>query len=1303
TPTMSTNPPKRPHPDSGDGVDPNAALPARKRDRADQQINVLPEGSQSVSLDATVDSLAFTEEDFAQDAISYLENDLLALKVLRLKEYRQPVYIPLMAKANLQAQDDDLFPLMDKVQEFLASDRQVMLILGDSGAGKSTFCKRLESDLLQAYERGGPIPLFINLSFVDQPDHEMVEKQLKFHNFDGNRILGMKANRQFILICDGYDEGQQLVNLHKTNMLNQPGHWNTKMIISCRSQYLDQDYRSRFMPQRSGHYSRPAAELFQEAVIAPFSRDQIENYVDHYVPLESRTWTTQNYMDRLTAIPHLIDLVKNPFLLTLALEMLPIITEGKEDLSAIRLTRVQLYDTFVVHWLDVNKRRLESNVLSADERVILDQLLDAGFISMGIDYSTRLASAIFENQDGNPVVKYTHLSDKKTWRVKFFGPDPEVRLLLESSPVSRTGSLFKFIHRSMLEYFFSRAVFDPSTRADEGEFAPQQDSGSSVTQLLNPNGPLFTRNLLKEPSVLHFLHERVPHSPAFKEQLLAIVEQSKSDPGYSRAAANAMTILVKARVRFNGADLRGIRIPGADLYGGQFDTAQFQKSNLTEVNLTRTWIRQADFAGAVMTNASFGVLPTMTESCSVYCCDISTDGTLLAAGLKDGRISLYDTSTWIKIGTLYGHTRRVTSVAFSPTGPWLVSGSHDSTVRSWDPRTHQLSRILAGHTKEVLDVEFSPNGRRIASASDDKTVRVWDSVSGETELVYKSHDAGVVSISWSPDGCRLASTHGDSVQIWDSVTGTEIVHRQYDEYDTGTLCVEFSPDGQWIVTGSFDDKLHLRDAASGGIRLVMEESCLKFNSAVFSPNGRWIASCNHNLTTLWDTETFTKKMQWDNHTRLVTGVAFSLDGSEIVSCGLDRTIRRVKINTFDIDLDSQDDFCLDSMLEYSADGERILSNNPKRGIFQWNPETGASEQLRVHKEPHWNVAFSPNRNQFAAVCNDTGGFRQWDVVTGIPGSTFDDHKERINCFAYSPCGSWIASGSSENTVRLWSLPEGTPGHVLAGHTGAVWAVAFSPDGLQVASAGFDCTVRLWDTRTGSLTATLTGHSSYVSALSYSPDGATVASGSRDRTMRLWDVQTGSPRAVFNKHVDKVVCIAFSPCGQWLACCHGTAVTFRDVHTPGAKMCYDLVDFLKSVSSFAWNPSRRYHSDHLEFATGCEDGSIRVWRLTVDEEEDEENKVNIGLVWGSHVAEIVCSGANIKEAIDLDEYSQKLLVQRGADGEYSLSDSDESGSESDADTPSEDMWIFEDELETDDAPEEGLDEEMNNELEGLDDL
>ncbi|KAG0299529.1 hypothetical protein BGZ97_003653 [Linnemannia gamsii] len=486
-------------------------------------------------------------------ATTTLGQALTELRTRRLIDGLHPVFIPPMAKAGLQACDDDVFLLMDKVQEFLASDQQVMLIMGDSGSGKSTFCRHLEHQLWSIYENHGPIPLFVNLATIDQPDEDLVTKLLKANHFSEDQILELKLKRQFVLICDGYDESWQMSNLHKTK-LNQPGQWNAKMVISSRTQFLGPDYRARFMPQDGTNLYRSAADLFQEATIAPFSEEQIESYVQQYVLLEPKTWTMQEYMDKLTAISSLMDVVKNPLFLILALEVLPSVAEDQQAKSDISITRTRVYDLLVDQWFHINLKRLQNRSLPKDEIDELDRLIEEGFEKQVVEYCTKLAIAIFEKQEGRPVVQYHHIKDKDTWKSAFFGPQPRVRLLRDSSLLVRVGNMYRFSHRSMLDYFFSRAVSDPSNHGDNNNLST-----------LDAGGPIFKYNFLCEPSVIWFLSSRVQYLPEFQRQLLDIIQQSRSDAtdGIGIAAANAISILIRAGVQFNGANLRGVHIAKA--------------------------------------------------------------------------------------------------------------------------------------------------------------------------------------------------------------------------------------------------------------------------------------------------------------------------------------------------------------------------------------------------------------------------------------------------------------------------------------------------------------------------------------------------------------------------------------------------------------------------------------------------------------------------------------------------------------------------------------------------------------------
>ncbi|KAG0000433.1 hypothetical protein BGZ65_004376, partial [Modicella reniformis] len=202
-----------------------------------------------------------------------VEANMCHLRKQRVKERGDVVYIQPQAKTGLQASDVQRFALMEKVKEFLNSDQKVFLLLGDSGAGKSTFNKALECELWKSYKKNiGVIPLHINLPAIEKPEQDMVAKQLRKVEFTEPEIRELKVHRKFILICDGYDESQQTHNLYESNRLNQSGEWKVHMVISCRIEYLGDDYRHRFKP--GDRNERSDSNLFQEAVITPFSSDQ---------------------------------------------------------------------------------------------------------------------------------------------------------------------------------------------------------------------------------------------------------------------------------------------------------------------------------------------------------------------------------------------------------------------------------------------------------------------------------------------------------------------------------------------------------------------------------------------------------------------------------------------------------------------------------------------------------------------------------------------------------------------------------------------------------------------------------------------------------------------------------------------------------------------------------------------------------------------------------------------------------------------------------------------------------------------
>ncbi|CAO3567870.1 unnamed protein product [Mortierella alpina] len=1167
--------------------------------------------------------------------IPYVEYDLDELRSQRLEDYNQTVYIPPQAKANLQASDSkDTEPLMKKVNEFLESDGQVFLVLGDSGAGKSTFNRHLEYDLWSKYKPGGSIPLFINLPGIDNPCQDMIGKQLLIHGFKEEQIKELKRHRQITLICDGYDETQLKANLHAENLLNRKGQPDTKMVISCRSTYLGQDYRDQFRPQENDRYIATAANVYTEAVIVPFSQDQIEDYTDQFVRDpevhklvgDSVVWSTEDYMDKLRSVPNLMELAKNPFLLSLSLRALPGVVKAGKDITKIKVTRLTLYNSFVDQWLDTSKRRLRTIKFAAEEQKALQDLLEEGFAVTVVKFVKDFAAAVFKEQDGNPVVQYSPLSDKGTWKAQFFGSQPLTAILRECSPLSRSGIQYRFLHRSLLEYFYSRRIYETGETTDAVSESPEDFA----------KHPLSQTNIVKEPSIVQFLAEHVQHNYDFRQRLHQIIERSKTDDLACQAAANAITVLVRAGVSFIGADLKAIKIPGADLSGGQFDSAQLQGADLRNTNLRNIWLRQADLSETQMEEVRFGEYPYLDEAGKVLSCAYSPDGKTLAVGLYSDVISLYDTETWDKICKLSGHTSVVHSVVFSPSGQQIASGSGDNTVRLWDAQTGAPGAILSGHTRSVSSVVFSPSGQQIASGSWDNTVRLWDAQTGIPGAILSGHTRSVSSVVFSPSGQQIASGGDDkTVRLWDAQTGAP--GAILSGHTGWVRSVVFSPSGQQIASGSCDETVRLWDAQTGAPGAILSGHTGSVKSVVFSPSGQQIASgSGDNTVRLWDAQTGALGAILSGHTSWVHCVVFSLCGQQIASGSCDETVRLWDAQTGAPGAILSSHTRSVTSVVFSPSGRQIASGSWDNTVRLWDAQTGAPGAiLSGHTGSVKSVVFSPSGQQIASGSGDKT-VRLWDAQTGAPGAILSGHTRSVSSVVFSPSGQQIASGSWDNTVRLWDAQTGAPGAILSGHTSWVHCVVFSPSGQQIASGGEDETVRLWDAQTGALGAILSGHTRSVSSVVFSPSGQQIASGGEDETVRLWDAQTGAPGAILSGHTGSVKSVVFSPNGRQIASGSGNTVRLWDVETG---LWLDAINnFLAEVTSIAWNAS----ADGSYFSTGCADKSVRIWKV-----EGFRQSVSARLVWSSRHNQLVVSDAKILNAQGLSSINRKLMEQRGA--------------------------------------------------------
>ena len=403
---------------------------------------------------------------------------------------------------------------------------------------------------------------------------------------------------------------------------------------------------------------------------------------------------------------------------------------------------------------------------------------------------------------------------------------------------------------------------------------------------------------------------------------------------------------------------------------------------------------------------------------------------------------------------IVAHVNSINSLYFNQAGDRLVSGSSDGKVIVWDATSGQKQFSLAGNSGSVTSISLSSNGERLLTAQGQiGTINLWDlSAAGNQEWFTAGQDQWRGHLS--PDGKTLVSfsriLNKVGVTFWDlTASGLQEVRSMELDHDARISGYSTSPDFTRLVTTAIDQEsgelsAKIWDLDTGQLKqdfsIGNSNSGSGHTSVVFSvqfsPDGnRLVTASDDGSVFLWDLSTGNVVQTFSGHTGPIRGLDFSPDGARLATSSWDGTAR-----IWDVSSGSMvyvvNGKPLDTVT-YSPDGRQLLIGSSDTTAILCDAQTG--NEIRIlsgHVSALTSVAFSPDGKTLATAALD-GSAKIWNAATGqevftVPGYNVEFSPDGEHLITYDVFGVMrgfylevndLMQAARAHLVRSWTLEE----------------------------------------------------------------------------------------------------------------------------------------------------------------------------------------------------------------------------------------------------------------------------------------
>ncbi len=468
----------------------------------------------------------------------------------------------------------------------------------------------------------------------------------------------------------------------------------------------------------------------------------------------------------------------------------------------------------------------------------------------------------------------------------------------------------------------------------------------------------------------------------------------------------------------------------------------------------------------VETGEQLAALPSWVDA--RFSRDSKTIALLSPSGFSPGRCDIWDMVDMHQIAELTS----ISEVKFSGNGKtvYLRQGKSDdihgnvvdrSRYTIWNITTQ--SEIASVHPLDDQDVilpnkeQLSYDGSVLVTANDNGTIHVWNTkTDSQMHTLTAGYTNKFTTLAFSDDGKTLVSGSSDSIQLWDTDSGT-----LRNTISTGHVDIKgitLTKDNKKLTTIGFGSTIQWD--VSNGKQITSDNTRINLEGSIGLFSFGDGTSIDHSVYAI------------SPHSETIAAKNRKVDGIEIWQADTRKRIGFLADDAFRT---------AKGAMALIPDGSILATVDlfgKKQEVYLWDTETG--ERI--------------------ATLNVTKNFIE-KVFAG-----FMDIKTHALMFDFS--GETLAVGIYNKDIQLWNVDtQKRIRSIKTRHKYAICKLAFSPNGKYVASADTGGNIQVWDSDTGKHVASYKGHKGNISAMVFAEDSRFLAStGLFDGVIVLWEVQ-----------------------------------------------------------------------------------------------------------------------------------------------------------------------------------------------------